>query len=234
MARAGSAAARAGSAGPRRPGPRRGSARPAGTREDLLRAGAEVFAERGFDGATAERIAERAGATKAMINYHFRSKQGLYEAILLSTFTELAGRLDAVRAKGGSAPEQLRAFVDVFAGEAALHPTFPPMMVREVLSGGTHLPDQAFLRVVGVMGVVRSIVEQGVKEGSFRSVDPLLTHLSLVGMLLFFFAAEPFRKKAAPRVGLEGGPPSPAAFVAHVQELMVRGLAAPARARRRS
>jgi hypothetical protein len=73
-----------------------------------------------------------------------------------------------------------------------------------------------------------------VNEGSFRPVDPLLTHLSLVGILLFFFATEPFREKAAPRVGLEGGPPSAAAFVAHVQELMVRGLAASAASRRRS
>jgi AcrR family transcriptional regulator len=232
MARAGPAA-EGGGRRRLRPGPRRGAARQAGTREDLLLAAAQVFAERGFDGATAERIAARAGTTKAMINYHFRSKQGLYEAILLSTFTELAGRIDAVRARGGPAPAQLRAFVEAFAGEAALRPTFPPMMVREVLSGGAHLPEQAFLRVIGVMGVLRGIVAQGVKEGSFRPVDPLLTHLSLVGILLFFFATEPFRRKAAPRVGVKGGPPSAAAFVAHVQELMVRGLAAPAASRRR-
>jgi AcrR family transcriptional regulator len=219
----------------RRPGPRRGrSAALAGTRDDLLRAGAAVFGERGFDGATAELVAERAGTTKAMINYHFRSKQGLYEAILLATFTELASRLDAVRAAGGSAPDQLRAFIDAFARAAAEHPSFPPMMIREVLSGGAHLPEDAFLRIVGVLGVVRGIVEQGVEEGTFRPVDPLLTHLTLVGSLLFFFAAEPFRRKAAPRVGLKGGPPTSAAFVAHVQELMVRGLAATAASRRRS
>ena len=234
MARAGATAGRRGAKGGRlRPGPRPGASRQAGTRDDLMVAGAQVFAERGFDGATAERIAARAGTTKAMINYHFRSKQGLYAAILLSTFTELAGRIDAVRARGGSAPDQLRAFIDAFAGEAALRPTFPPMMVREVLSGGAHLPAQAFLRVMGVLGVLRTIVEQGVKEGTFRPVDPLLTHLSLVGILLFFFATEPFRRKAAPRIGVAGGPPSPAAFVAHVQELMVRGLAATAASRRR-
>src|SRR5688572_5737833 len=234
MTRVVAAAGRQGAgAGRLRPGPRPGAEKPAGTRDDLLRAGAQVFAEHGFDGATAERIAARAGTTKAMINYHFRSKQGLYEAILLSTFTELAGRIDAVRASGGPAPEQLRAFIDAFAGEAALRPTFPPMMVREVLSGGAHLPEQAFLRVMGVMGVLRGVVEQGVKEGTFRPVDPLLTHLSLVGILLFFFATEPFRRKAAPRIGVKGGPPTTAAFVAHVQELMVRGLAAtPVRRRR--
>jgi TetR/AcrR family transcriptional regulator len=218
----------------RRPGPRRGGPALAGTRDDLLKAAAAVFAERGFDGATAEHIAERAGVTKAMINYHFRSKQRLYEAILLETFTALAGRLDDVRARGGSAPEQLRAFVETFARAAGENPSFPPMMLREVLSGGAHLPERLFLRMVGVVGVVRGIVEQGMEEGSFRPVDPLLTHLSLMGGLLIFFATEPFRRKAVPRVVRKGGPPTAAAFVAHVQELMVRGLAAEAAPRRRS
>lgn len=217
-----------------RPGPRRGASRFAGTREDLLRAGAETFAELGFDGATAERIAERAGATKAMINYHFRSKQGLYEAILLATFTDLKARLDGVRASGSPAADQLRAFVEEFARAATDHPSFPAIMVREVLSGGKHLPGGVLPRVLGVMGVVRGIVEQGVEEGSFRPVNPLLTHLSLVGALLFFFATEPFRKQVAPKVRMGQAAPSSEAYVAHMQELMVRGLAAEPAPRRRS
>jgi AcrR family transcriptional regulator len=217
----------------RRPGPRPGTSLPATTREDLLRAGAEAFAERGFDGATAERIAQRAGATKAMINYHFKSKQGLYEAILLATFTDLTARLDAVRAAGGAAPDQLRAFVDAFAEAATARPAFPAMMAREVLSGGRHLPAHVADRLFGVVGVVRAVVEQGVREGTFRRVDPLLTHLSLVGGLLFFFATTPFRESVA-RARLGQAPPAAAAFVAHVKELMVRGLAPgrPVRGRR--
>jgi AcrR family transcriptional regulator len=206
---------------------------PAGTRDDLLRAGAEVFSALGFEGATAEGIAQRAGATKAMINYHFRSKQGLYEVILLETFRELGRRLDAVREKGGKAPAQLRGFVAEFARAATERPAFPAMMVREVLSGGRHLPEGVVRQVVGVLGVVRGIVEQGVREGSFRTVDPLLTHLSLVGALLFFFATEPFRRQVAPRLRL-GPPPSSAEYVEHMQELMVRGLAAGAAPRGRS
>jgi hypothetical protein len=108
------------------------------------------------------------------------------------------------------------------------------MMVREALSGGAHLPEPALPRIVGVLGVVRSVVEQGIAEGAFRRVDPLLTHIALVGTLLFFLATESFRLKAAARVKPPGGPPTTAAFVAHVQELMVRGLAADTAPRRRS
>src|SRR5262245_50169031 len=219
----------------RRPGPRRGKAPAlAGTRDDLLRAGAEVFAECGFDGATAERIARRAGATKAMINYHFRSKKGLYEAILLATFTEISGRLDAVHAGGGSAPDRLRAFIATFVQAASDYPTFAPVMVREALSGGAHLPEPALQRIMGIFGTVRDLVEQGVAEGSFRPVDPLLTHIALIGTLLYFLAIARFRAMAAARLKAPGGPPTTAAFVAHVQELMVRGLAAEAAPRRRS
>jgi AcrR family transcriptional regulator len=217
-----------------RPGPRRGASLPAGTRDDLLRAGAEVFSERGFEGATAERIAQRAGTTKAMINYHFRSKQGLYEVILLATFTALGRRLDAVRARGGPAPAQLRAFVEEFARAATEHPTFPATMIREVLSGGRNLPAGVLPRVLGVLGVVRDIVEQGVAERTLRRVNPLLTHLSLVGSLLFYFATEPFRRTATAKLRLGQPPPATEDYVQHVQELMVRGLATSAAPRRRS
>lgn len=218
----------------KRPGPRSGTRQTAGTRDDLLQAGAEVFAELGFDGATAERIAERAGTTKAMINYHFRSKQGLYEAILLASFLDLSARLDGVRESGVGAPEQLRVFVAEFARAATARPSFPAIMVREVLSGGKNLPEGVLPRVLGVMGIVRGIVEQGVAEGSFRGVNPLLTHLSLVGAMLFYFATEPFRQQAPARVRMDQPPPTAQAFVEHMQELMVRGLAADAAPRRRN
>ena len=51
-----------------RAGRRPGSA---GTREALLAAGTELFAERGYDGVPVWEIADRAGVNKAMISYHF-------------------------------------------------------------------------------------------------------------------------------------------------------------------
>jgi AcrR family transcriptional regulator len=224
------------SGGRRRPGPRRGKPPAlAGTRDDLLRAGAEVFAECGFDGATAALIAERAGTTKAMINYHFRSKQGLYEAILLETFEAMGARLDAVRVAGATAPEQLRSFVAAFSAAAVERPSFPGIMVREALTGGANLPAPVAMRMSGVIGVVRGILEQGMREGAFRKVDPLLTHTGFVGSLLFFFATAPFRKLALSklRLGHKVEPPTTDAFVVHMQELMARGLSADAVAPRR-
>lgn len=53
-----------------------------GTRELLLAAAAEVFAERGFQLARIRDIAARANTNLSAINYHFGSKRGLYETLL--------------------------------------------------------------------------------------------------------------------------------------------------------
>lgn len=51
------------------------------TRQELLDAAREVFADRGVDGATTREIAQRAGVDPAMIAHYFGSKGGLFDAV---------------------------------------------------------------------------------------------------------------------------------------------------------
>lgn len=51
------------------------------TRNALLDAALEEFAEKGFAGATVRDIAARAGVSKDLIAYHFGGKDGLYVAV---------------------------------------------------------------------------------------------------------------------------------------------------------
>jgi AcrR family transcriptional regulator len=55
------------------------------TREKLIEAAGEVFAEAGFRDATVREICARAGANVAAVNYHFRDKLGLYTEVIKST-----------------------------------------------------------------------------------------------------------------------------------------------------
>jgi AcrR family transcriptional regulator len=83
------------------------------TRQKLLDAAGEIFAEQGFHRATTRDICNRAGANAAAINYHFRDKEGLYLEVLkhlvrvaFEKYPPLGGLPPEA-----PAPQRLRAFI---------------------------------------------------------------------------------------------------------------------------
>ena len=70
-----------------RTGARR-AARGAETRAAILAAAEQVFAKAGLAGARTDAIAAAAGVNKALLYYYFKSKGGLYEAVVEDHFRE--------------------------------------------------------------------------------------------------------------------------------------------------
>ena len=196
-------------------------------------AGTRLFAERGYEGTPLSAIADRAGVNKALVSYYFGGKRKLYLAIVAATFNDIVGRAEQLPAMRRPAPELLRQLIALIAETATRrNPHFPAMMLREVLAGGRYLADETLGYPLRVADVVRQIVERGMREGTFRPVDPLSTHLSLIGGLLFFFATAPLRHRLLATGRLPVKAPEAADYVKHMQDLLVDGLVARRRSRR--
>jgi AcrR family transcriptional regulator len=83
------------------------------TRHAIIKAAVDLFAEKGFEGASVRDIITKAGVNQAAINYHFKGKDGLYFEVLKIAFaklTEHAG-FDAEKLKSLSREVALRNFV---------------------------------------------------------------------------------------------------------------------------
>ena len=203
------------------------------TREALLAAGSELFAERGYDGVPVAAIAHKAGVNKAMISYHFGGKRQLYLTIVRATFGEIVAGVERLAESAKPAPQVLRELI-ALVGEMASqrYPYFCAMMLREVVTGGKNLEPELIDKPARILGAVQQIVARGVREGDLRPVDPLLTHLSLVGSLVFFFATARFRERVLAKRRPAVTPPDAASYVKHIQDLLTHGLAARPSARR--
>lgn len=80
----------------------------------LLAAASEVFAEKGYDGATVRDVVARAGTNLNSINYHFGGKEQLYAAVMRyqAELAEKAHPRRAARAEPASPREALAVAVE--------------------------------------------------------------------------------------------------------------------------
>lgn len=84
------------------------------TRIRILEAAGELFASEGFAETTSKAIAARAGADLASINYHFGSRDGLYQAVLIEAHRRLLDLADLRQFTQSPLPaaEKLRILID--------------------------------------------------------------------------------------------------------------------------
>jgi AcrR family transcriptional regulator len=77
------------------------------TRERILEAATELFAQRGFAGTGVDRLAEKSGIAKTAIYYHFGNKEGLLAAVLDRAATVWIDNIKRAASEGGNPEEAL-------------------------------------------------------------------------------------------------------------------------------
>lgn len=125
----------------------------AATKQQILEAAGEVFAEKGMGYATGKEIAERAGTNSAAVNYYFGGIDGLYAEVLVEAHHRLMDYefLKKVSEAPDRPEEKLNLFIDGMLrailgplrsnwalrvlGREMIHPSaaFPILLDREVL-----------------------------------------------------------------------------------------------------
>lgn len=109
------------------------------TRDGILGAAEQLFGERGFDATSTRDIAERSGVNKALIHYHFGTKDELLEALLERYYGRLAstmfGALQSAQAVPGAPAAQVQALLDAYLDFLAANYSFTRIVQREIASG---------------------------------------------------------------------------------------------------
>ena len=111
------------------------------TRERIVDAAVQAFADYGFRGASTREIAKRAGTNQGLITYHFQSKDDLWEAAADRIFSEL--RASLMERLGELDPDDprglVRETVREFVRFAAAHPELFRIMIEEGKHAGERM-----------------------------------------------------------------------------------------------
>jgi AcrR family transcriptional regulator len=195
------------------------------TRQRLLDAAGEVFAEKGFRSATTREICRKAGANVAAINYHFRDKESLYEAVLRYAHRHAAERYPLTRAAEGlSAADRLRAFVEWFLfrtlGEG--RPAWQAkLLAREMIEPTRALDSLVQTEILPLFEALESICRELLTEGAPEEEARLATQ-SVFGQCIYYRHAYPVVTRLRP--GERYSPEYIRRLADHITEFSLGGL----------
>lgn len=159
----------------------------------ILKAATQLFAEQGYDGAKMDDLCARTGANKASIYYHFKDKANLYEVVLTRLFKEIVDQVIAQVAAQQEVVAKLEALIETFAKATYQNKQMPAVLMREIASGGTHMPVPARAQMQRLLQCLKQILKAGEQADLFYAANPLTIHFMIIGSICFFNTSEPMR-----------------------------------------
>src|SRR5512143_197254 len=107
------------------------------TEKKIFTASLAVFAEYGKEGARMQDIADRAGITKALVHYYFRSKDRLFEKVFEYIFRTYLSQIGEAVAEAPDFRTSLKRFIDTYIDLVAANPVIFNFMFHQLASPGS-------------------------------------------------------------------------------------------------
>lgn len=145
----------------------------------------KLFGTVGFESASTREIAQMSGINKALIHYHFKNKEALFDAVLDSYYDRLWKTLRGALEKPLPFRERFKNLIEVYIDFLAQNINFAKMVQRES-AGGAHI-GKIKERMEPIFRAGMEIIEREypvTKKGGF-SAERLLT--SFYGMIVTYF-----------------------------------------------
>lgn len=151
-------------------------------RDAVLHVAAQMFNERGFHATSLDDIAARLNVTKPTLYYYVKNKDAILLACVKKGLDMTLEGIDASRAAGGNAIDQLRACMRAYA-EVVTQP-FGMCLIRV---GDEEVPEPSRTELRRLKSEIdhafRRLVEQGVQEGVLAPCDPKMAAFVIAGGL---------------------------------------------------
>ncbi|MDB5480603.1 MAG: hypothetical protein JWO83_1656 [Caulobacteraceae bacterium] len=163
-------------------------------RSRILAAALEVFSTSGFEGASLRQIADRAGVMHQLVVYHFKTKEGLWRAVITSILDDNIARLPAwrTRLEAVSPAQALRTVVREFVLFTSRRPEFHRIATFEGRADNDRIRWLLQTYTRPYFEFSTSLIRAAQTAGAARPGDPGRLHYAVIGLVTtsFVFAHE--------------------------------------------
>ncbi len=164
----------------------------ASTEDKIKEAARVVFTRKGYAATRTRDIAEESGFNLALINYYFRSKEKLFDIIMLEHLQLfIHSIMGTVNDPGTSLQEKIEALVSHYIDMLVKNPNIPLFVLNEI-----NADPQKLIEKIGVQGVNRKELVIAKQWRAFAAankiaVNPVHMLMNVVALIIFPFVGSP-------------------------------------------
>ncbi|MFT5893845.1 MAG: AcrR family transcriptional regulator [bacterium] len=161
------------------------------SKETILIAATEEFAEKGLRGARVDQIAERAGVNKRMLYYYFGQKDDLFLVVLERTYEKIRDEERKLNLTEVEPVEAIRRLISFTWNYYLQNPEFIPLLNSENLHKAVHLKQSKKIQSLHspFVFMLEEVLARGRQEGVFRSgADPVQLYITIASLAYFYLS----------------------------------------------
>ena len=167
----------------------------ASTEQKIKEAARKLFTQKGFAATRTRDIAEEAGINLALLNYYFRSKQKLFDQIMMENFRQFIGGLSAnFTDETLTLEEKVQKVVNGYIDFLTEFPDLPLFVLNEIQGNSSELAIKLREELEPARRVFFQQLVESKKEGR-TTLDPFQFVANLVGLSVFPFVAKPLLQR---------------------------------------
>ena len=161
--------------------------------EERIKAAArKVFHQKGYAGTRTRDIAEEAGINHAMVNYYFRSKEKLFQIVMIETMTYFFQGISAILNEETTSLEQkieqvVAKYIDLLLEE----PELPNFVFNEVRTNPEPFIENSPIYKALQNSVLARQYAEAVARGEVSEPNLLQMVLNVISLVIFPFIAQP-------------------------------------------
>jgi AcrR family transcriptional regulator len=157
------------------------------TEEKIKEAARKVFTRKGFAATRTRDIAVEAGINLALLNYYFRSKEKLFNEVMLEKVQQLFGKLVPILHDTSTKLEiKIELIVNHYIGMLLENPDLPIFVLSEIRGKQEHLK-----KVLPLQKNIKDISFIKQLREKRPDINPIHFLLNIIGMIVFPFVAKP-------------------------------------------
>ncbi len=163
-------------------------ARSKNTEQKIFDAATELFLEKGVDRTSVREIASKAGINLALMNYYFRSKENLFDAIFSMLVKKNSEELIRILNSDLGLFEKIRQYVHVYIDMLSDNPLLVSFVMAILHRSRERITEmKAISSLYSTDQFTKQILEEG-KKGNIRRTDTTHFFVDMLSLIAFPFA----------------------------------------------